>query len=781
MIADALRIGLTHFGSRETLTYTAVATYGDCNGGRRQFVNAVERCFVFDKRPHIKEHRPMADADDRPLERRLFNLDSAGLTEQAHDVIDLALPAGARASFRLQRYGVATRPAPRPGRREQLAEIHAKAFAEVRKADTTPRWRSIGPDTIAGVNGSNASGNVIAIAVDPSNPTHLLVAGSAGGIWESRDAGASWAPRGDDQATTSIGALAFHPTDSNVVYCATGDGQGMDYLGVGLLRSTDGGRSWTTLCTAPFVGHGFFDLKVLPGGHLFAASGKGLYVSGDGGVTWVQQRAKKTWSLAVASGAGRPQLLAGCEDGVFESNDLGVHWTQIHLPFAAEILRVAVAISPSDASVAYAWAAYAEATDSAPAVHRLFKREHGQWTRRQEFNYPKLRAVHNWVLAVSPTQPNRVYCGAIHLWRGDIGAETHWTPLTYVNETYRIHPDFHAVAFDPRNSDIVYAGCDGGIFRSQNAGVTWEHLNHGLVISDFRGLAQDLGSSMLLAGLQDNGSIRRIGRHTWESVKGGDGGDCAIKRADPRVMVVTNTHITPAWSESGGAAGSFVRRLPPGTDSEASAFYAPLEYTADNGSTFAIAGVALHITRDDGKTWDQRSYPGPVAVKATAMHIPAFNTIYVGLTDGRVIRTHLVLTGSAWSSCAALASHRAGAVVSDLFVHDDSIWLTSNKDGIGRVFHSGDGGHTWVDRSGGLPDVAVWSIAVDLRHPRMWVGTDCGVWESRDHGATWTPFNTGLPNVVVKQVLFHAPMGLLRAGTCSRGAWEVAVDGWPTR
>jgi hypothetical protein len=73
------------------------------------------------------------------------------------------------------------------------------------------------------------------------------------------------------------------------------------------------------------------------------------------------------------------------------------------------------------------------------------------------------------VLAVSPTQPNRVYCGAIHLWRGDLGAGEHWTPLSYVNEI-RIHPDFHALAFDPRNSDIVYAGSDGGLFRSRDAG-----------------------------------------------------------------------------------------------------------------------------------------------------------------------------------------------------------------------------------------------------------------------------------------------------------------------
>ena len=180
----------------------------------------------FDKRAAIYEHRAVADADDRPLERRLFELDSAGLTEQAHDAIDLSLPPAARAAFRLRRYGVPTRPPARPGRREQVAETRAKAFADLRKAAVTPKWRSIGPDTIAGVNGSNASGHVSAIAIDPSDHEHLLVAGSAGGTWESRDAGASWTPRGDDQATTSIGALAFDPTNSNIVYCATGDGQG---------------------------------------------------------------------------------------------------------------------------------------------------------------------------------------------------------------------------------------------------------------------------------------------------------------------------------------------------------------------------------------------------------------------------------------------------------------------------------------------------------------------------------------------------------------------------
>ena len=150
-----------------------------------------------------------------------------------------------------------------------------------------------------------------------------------------------------------------------------------------------------------------------------------------------------------------------------------------------------------------------------------------------------------------------------------------------------------------------------------------------------------------------------------------------------------------------------------------------------------------------GRTWFRRDYPGP-AGKGTAIFIPDADTVIVGLNDGRMCRTHWSsFTG--WSQLSPLATPRAGAVISDLHVHGESIWATSAKVGGGRVFHSGDGGNTWHDRTGGLPDIAVNSIAIDLRHPRMWVGTDCGVWESRDHGATWTPFATNLPNVMVSQ------------------------------
>ena len=77
----------------------------------------------------------------------------------------------------------------------------------------------------------------------------------------------------------------------------------------------------------------------------------------------------------------------------------------------------------------------------------------------------------------------------------------------------------------------------------------------------------------------------------------------------------------------------------------------------------------------------------------------------------------------------------------------------NNGTSIGHVFKTTDGGMTWQDLSGNLPDLPTWSIAVDTRPgtARIYVGTDNGVYSSTDQGATWTPYKTGLPNVQVTE------------------------------
>ena len=176
-------------------------------------------------------------------------------------------------------------------------------------------------------------------------------------MWESRDR-ASWAPRTDYAATLTVGAIAFDPRDPRTVYCGTGEGNWWWFLGAGVLRSTDGGTTWATLCTMPFVGQGFYDLIVDPAdsGHLLAATTRGLYVSTDGGVTWTQRRTARTWSLSMAARLGHggrdPRSVRRRPVPLYQRRN---DWAAVALPGApAAWDRLAVAIARSNPDVAYA-------------------------------------------------------------------------------------------------------------------------------------------------------------------------------------------------------------------------------------------------------------------------------------------------------------------------------------------------------------------------------------------------------------------------------------------
>lgn len=110
------------------------------------------------------------------------------------------------------------------------------------------------------------------------------------------------------------------------------------------------------------------------------------------------------------------------------------------------------------------------------------------------------------------------------------------------------------------------------------------------------------------------------------------------------------------------------------------------------------------------------------------------------------------------------------------------MWATSSTVGGGRAFRSDDGGGSWTDRTGGLPNLPVNAIEVDAANRnRVWVAADLGVYQSTDGGATWADFSASLPNAYVGDLVFHPHARVLRAGTRNRGVWEIPVDGWMTQ
>jgi photosystem II stability/assembly factor-like uncharacterized protein len=101
-------------------------------------------------------------------------------------------------------------------------------------------WRMIGPFR---------GGRTRAAAGVPDQPNVFYVGQVDGGVWKSTDYGRTWNPIFDGQDTQSIGAIAVAPSDSNVIYVASGEGLHRPDLSVGdgIYRSADAGRTWTHL------------------------------------------------------------------------------------------------------------------------------------------------------------------------------------------------------------------------------------------------------------------------------------------------------------------------------------------------------------------------------------------------------------------------------------------------------------------------------------------------------------------------------------------------------
>ena len=170
---------------------------------------------------------------------------------------------------------------------QQIQQAEAQNAISPKGGGSTYQWFNIGPAPIQNSTycaSGMCSGRVTAIAVDPIDPSHHWLIGTAqGGIWETKDAGKTWLPRTDDQASLAIGAIAFAPTSLSTVYAGTGEPnfRGDDYAGGGLLVSHDHGSHWQML-NSSFAQTAFSSIRIdsVNANHLAVAT-----VRGGAGVT----------------------------------------------------------------------------------------------------------------------------------------------------------------------------------------------------------------------------------------------------------------------------------------------------------------------------------------------------------------------------------------------------------------------------------------------------------------------------------------------------------------
>ncbi len=171
-------------------------------------------------------------------------------------------------------------------------------------------WQAMGPGPIRtsgqGVNYRTLSGRVTSVAVDPRDPSNVYYIGTAnGGVWKTTNGGSDWTPLTDAVTDPVLGALpvaissvVVSPSSPNIVYAATGiaDHAFDSRPGVGILKSTDAGRTWSLLGSNVFRGARISKMEVDDSNpnRLYVAvasfdsggTGPGLYRSFDGGTSW---------------------------------------------------------------------------------------------------------------------------------------------------------------------------------------------------------------------------------------------------------------------------------------------------------------------------------------------------------------------------------------------------------------------------------------------------------------------------------------------------------------
>ncbi|MBV9764166.1 MAG: hypothetical protein JOZ48_04905 [Acidobacteriaceae bacterium] len=652
--------------------------------------------------------------------------------------------------------------------------------------ETQPLWSPIGPFSIphgqplGGAVRPAVSARLSCIAVDPTEADHILIGCGGGGIWETRNAGISWHPAESEKGELpcAIGAIAFLPGQSDIVYAGTGEGNDLRDFGLGVWRSTNGGRTWSEFATEPFIGLGFFALMIDAGSpkHMLAATTGGVFYTTDNEADWKCHPTNPgfCWDLSMNPQSAN-EVFAATPRGLLQSKDGGKTWpASVLLDGAPETFqRLAVCHAPSDPDFVYVFG-HNNQQPPAPALWRRSATD-GAF---ESIVCPKVdlgQIVYDWYVAVSPENRDVVYLGEKTIWKGARKADDTWAWKDIATGPCgdAIHSDQHAIAFHPTSAQVIYAGNDGGIFRTNDSGGHWESLNKGLCITQFEYLTHHPDyDAWLMGGTQDNGTLRYRGSEVWYQVAEGDGGECATNEAFPYTVYHCYFNIDLERSTTGGDWGSWTSIFKPDLrKGYRTLWYPPMEVF---GNVVVMAGETVFVSTDIGTTFQRLPLPADADI-ATAIWIAGPFQFLIGTQSGDLFQFDWFGTG--WAQPAKLTQPRSGNISS---IRGDRkkarcLWVTYS-DALGpTVYRFKDPGTGWEPCMNGLPQVAANIVELDPESDTIFAGTDAGVWRSRNASekCEWTVFSNGLANAIVGDLLLHNATRVLRAGTRSRGVWEV--------
>ena len=661
-------------------------------------------------------------------------------------------------------------------------------------------WRSIGPFGFqtSGFYGSSPNadgGRIRAIAIHPTNPSIVYAGSASGGVWRTNNGGATWTPLTDTQCSLTTGSIAVDPVNPSIVYVGTGEPTQSN--GCGLLRSFDGGTSWTEIngggVLAPVsgaLGNRAYRIRIAPSSAgtqnssvvLYAAS-NGLHRSTNSSTNWTTvltgfvsdvefDPANDNIVWAARAGTGT------AANGVYRSTDRGATWLQVYTT-GTTVQRISLAVSPTAPGTVWAVEVVGARMDKltrfdGATVTPTVLAAQGVYgsTSRLDFGG---QGTYDLVLEVDPQDANTVILGGSRMYRSRDGGQS------FLVVAYDLHVDWHAFEYAPSDPTVIVGGNDGGVHASYDRGNSWVSRNTNIAVTQFYpGIAvHPTIPDFIAGGLQDNSSLWGFGSGFWTmSAPSGDGGWNAFSPTNSNVFWTTSYVTSFIVRVTRNPLGTGISQTQRGfTSTDRKAFLAPMVIDPTSSTTLYYATFRLWRTQNEGVAWSaitgDLTKGGAATITSVAISPVDARVIWVGTSDGNVqLSQDAGVTFTVVSS--ALPSRAVTDIAPDAALAGRAV-ITHSGTGTGHVYATDDFGVNWVNLTGTLPDIPFNAVVSIPGSARLFVAADVGIYESTDNGLTWSAANQGFPNVRVLDLVYQAATGNLYASTYGRGLWTTTI------
>ncbi len=705
-------------------------------------------------------------------------------------------------------------------------------FAKGQDADSLMKPSTFNGLKFRGIGPAWNSGRIADFAVNPDNPKIYYVATASGNLWKTTNNGITWEAIGDT-LPYSLGCVEIDPVNHHVVWVGSGENNHQRALGYGdgVYKSTDDGKTWKNmgLKNSRQIGGIVIDPRnsnvvyVAAEGSVWGPGGdRGLYKTTDGGKTWkrILKISENTGVNNITFDPRNPDILyatseqrrrhiytkigGGPESAVYKSTDAGKTWIKIMkgLP-KVDLGGMGIAVSPVNPDVVYlsVEAAYDKGGFfRSTNMGAEWKRMSNTWSSGQYFNE----------IYCDPKDVNKVFLVDVRSKYTLDGGKT-WKTIGLEGK----HVDDHAIWIDPKDTDHILFGCDGGIYETFDGTKHWEFKPNLPVTQFYRvNVDNELPFYYIYGGTQDNQSMggpsRTISRDgivnsDWIMTVGGDGFFQAVDPTDPNIVYSEWQYGNIIRYDKKSGEVTHIRPEPAKGEKSFKWYWdAPFILSPHSHTRLYIAAEKVFRSDDRGESWKEIS--GDLTTKtdrnsfkvmgkywsidAVAKDVSTSlyglivslaespvkeNLLYAGTDDGLIQVTEDAKT---WRKIDNFPGVPKFTLVSDILpsrFNENVVYASFNNseqdDFKPYIIKSTDKGKSWKSIAGNLPeDGAVNTIVEDSKNPDLlFAGTEWGVYFTTDGGRKWTQLKSGLPRVKVPDMVVQERENDLVVATFGRG------------